>query len=312
MRDGEVVESSVAQYALSLRGSLYGGDLEICILASLFKMRVFLFNVHQWSGDKQEKLYPAIHQCTRRNGPIRDFEISLLWEQSELGGRGDHYSLLCPTRASAEQFALSSDGSDDDVLPDNLCIDMSRTNISDDEPSEAIKNASSPVLRRLPNRASAVAAKLKDRCLQGTAPSELDIQLPTPPPSPAVSLKKRATTPLARFCHIASSCIALSSIGVPPPSPPLPDVRAQATSPPPPVGKRRAATPLSLSRMREILTIVGRDPSADGDDSELFLPIYGPWYQVRGTHTTHVTNASRTYTSQVTRHTSTVRPWNRF
>lgn len=88
-------------------------------------MKVFLFNVHQWSGDKTEKLAPAIVECSRPNGQLGHFEISLLWEEGQSGGT-DHYSLLIPTRASASEFAVDSASDDDDELPENLCIDMTR------------------------------------------------------------------------------------------------------------------------------------------------------------------------------------------
>ena len=257
VRGGEVVSSTVATYALSLRGSLYGGDLEICIMVSLFRMTAFLFNVHQWSGDHNDKLAPAVHQCSRRNGQYGHLEICLLWEENETGGE-DHYSLLIPTRDSSAEFEPDVDSSDDDLLPDNLCFDMSRT----------------------------------------------DLQ-PTPPPSPnainrdvAVPQRRGRVSSKTPLQSIDPHGKATATVSQPTPSPALSDVSATPDTTAPPA----ATTILSLSRMQEILVIVGCIPT---DQYDLFLPIYQPWYQVnsaRPRHTSHVTR----HTSHVTRHTSHV------
>ena len=291
VRGRAAVRSSVEQYARALRGSLYGGDLEICILVSLFRMTAFLFNFHQWGGTANDKLAPAVHQCSRPNGKFGHLEISLLWEESEAGGGGDHYSLLIPTCASADEFEI--DDSDDDVLPENLCVDMSRTGLQPTPPpspnailkevpqrrvraaAQKTKNKSAAAIPQPPPGPSpSPAASLKIHQLpQGSAPAEDDL---TPPPSPAGSLKKRATSaPLAR------SVRALV----------MPATTAA------PIGK---ATTLSLLRMQEILDIVGCVPAGDVD---VFGAIYAPWYQV---HVTRLPSHVTRHTSHVTRHTSHV------
>ena len=205
--------SDVAGYALSLRTNRYGGDLEISILVWLFKMKVFLFNVHQWNGNKAEKLAPAIIECSRPSGQLGHLEISLLWEEGRSGG-ADHYSLLIPTRESASEFAISS-CSDDDELPANLCIDMSSTALSDctvqtpppqspavmcnDPLGAAAPSAVQP--NRTPPQSPAVKrlARTED---PGLAPSPDDVLQPTPRSSPAAAVTKQSSPDLLRKMQI--------------------------------------------------------------------------------------------------------------
>jgi hypothetical protein len=163
---------NLAEYADALRSNLYGGDLEICIFIWLFKLKVFVFNSHQWNGEG-DKLAPAVHEffstpelSSNPNQEHSDLlEIYLLWEQGETGGR-DHYSLIIPTRKSTDAFRLSSD-SDDDQPPKSLVLYCQRTDLLPPPPPPP------PVAT-------------------GSAPSEQDM-LPPTPPHPAI--KKPARSP---------------------------------------------------------------------------------------------------------------------
>ena len=176
-RDGSYKQMNLAEYADGLRSNLYGGDLEICIFVWLFKLKVFVFNSHQWNGEG-DKLAPAVHEffstpelSSNPNQEHADLlEICLLWEQGETGGQ-DHYSLIIPTRKSTDAFRLSSD-SDDDQPPKASVLYV------------AVAVAVADLLPPPPPSPPPVAT--------GSAPSEEDMLTPTPP-HPAV--KKPARSP---------------------------------------------------------------------------------------------------------------------
>ena len=178
-RDGTYSKMNLAEYADALRSNLYGGDLEICIFVWLFKLKVFVFNSHQWNGEG-DKLAPDVHEffstpelSSNPNQAHADLlEICLLWEQGETGGQ-DHYSLIIPTRKSTDAFRLSSD-SDDDEPPKALVLYCQST----------VLYCQSTDLLPPPPPPPPVAA--------GSAPSEADMPPPTPPPP---AFKKQVRSP---------------------------------------------------------------------------------------------------------------------
>ena len=145
-------------------------------------MKVFLFNVHQWNGDKAEKLAPAIIECSRPNGQLGHLEISLLWEEGRSGG-ADHYSLLIPTRKSASEFAVES-SSDDGELPDNLCIDMSSAALYD---CKCKHHYQSPAVMCNDTLGAAAPSAVQS----GLAPSPDDVLQPTPRSLPAAAVTRQ-------------------------------------------------------------------------------------------------------------------------
>lgn len=78
---------SLQEYALQLRGALYGGDLEIAVLANKYDVTINVYSWHFFDG--RRNFAPQKYGSGRR-------EISFLFEQdfsSQKGGR-DHYDLI--------------------------------------------------------------------------------------------------------------------------------------------------------------------------------------------------------------------------
>ena len=217
-RDGTYLEMNLAQYAHALRSTLYGGDLEICIFVWLFKMKVFVFNAHQWDGEG-DKLCPAVHEFSSNpNQEHADLlEICLLWEQGVTGG-ADHYSLIIPTRKSTCEYRIcDNDNSDDDHPPKALVLHCQNADLPPPPPPPHPVVAEQP--RSPPPGKSAATAD---------APSEADLPPQTPPP-PAVK-KQARRSPLVRPGKSAATADAPSEADVPPPTPPAPAVKRQARS----------------------------------------------------------------------------------
>ena len=86
-----------------MRSTLYGGDLEISILAQLFKMKALVYSSIYWQSG-QGTFSPETHglPADEEGGVIR-----LLFEEGSSGGQ-DHYSLLFRSRPSQDEFRLSS------------------------------------------------------------------------------------------------------------------------------------------------------------------------------------------------------------
>ena len=156
-------------------------------------MKVFLFNVHQWNGDKAEKLAPAITECSRPNGQLGHLEICLLWEEGRSGG-ADHYSLLIPTRKSASEFAVES-ASDDDELPDDCCIDMSSAALSD---RKCKHHYQSPAVMCNDTLGAAAPSAVQS----GLAPSPNDFLQPTPRSLPAAAVASQPSLDRLRKIQI--------------------------------------------------------------------------------------------------------------
>ncbi len=111
-RGGNPSFFTVATYANALRTgtSMYGGDIELALVAWLFKIKIFLLSSLQWRG-ADDKLCPMIHVAPEEFEDPEGGEICLLWTEGFTGG-SDHYQLLIPKRASADEFRISS--SDDE------------------------------------------------------------------------------------------------------------------------------------------------------------------------------------------------------
>jgi hypothetical protein len=120
-RNGDPRMFTLTTYADALRTTIYGGDIEIALIAWLFKLKIFLFSAWQWRGHQRE-LSPSIHVAPECEDP-EGGKICLLWIEGEspfsssCGGL-DHYQLLIPTRDSQDEFKLSS--SDDEDEPGSL------------------------------------------------------------------------------------------------------------------------------------------------------------------------------------------------
>ena len=121
-RDGDPRMFTTATYADALRTTLYGGDIELALIAWLFKLKIFVFSALEWRG-LQRELSPAIHCAPEEFENPEGGKICLLWIEgaspslSSCGGL-DHYQLLIPKHASLDEFMFSS--SDDEDAPGSL------------------------------------------------------------------------------------------------------------------------------------------------------------------------------------------------
>jgi hypothetical protein len=114
VRRGENFQKlDVSSYAAVLRTTLYGGDMEIAILAQLFKMKVFVYTSLQWKSGF--RFTPETYGLPEDHENPEGGLIRLLFEEGKSGGQ-DHYSLLTLTRPSHDEFAISS-SSDEAAVP---------------------------------------------------------------------------------------------------------------------------------------------------------------------------------------------------